>query len=267
MKSAYLTQINIYPIKSTQPCSLSHSLVQPAGLVFDRSFMLAKHDGTFITARKHPQLLQFTAMPIADGLYIEYTNGSSLIVKYKSFSQQASCEVWGTHFPSYVASDDINKWFSDIIGESVFLRWTGFTSQRHIKGIDNHKLSFADGYPLLLTNQQTLKQVQEQCPISLEMQRFRPNLVVDNIEALNELSWHKIKIGEIEFINAKPCIRCVLTTRDPFSGDLDNKAEPYRTLKKYFSDKNGQPIFGINLIPLNSGIIRRGDLLEIIEYK
>ena len=39
-----------------------------------------------------------------------------------------------------------------------------------------------------------------------------PNLVVTGTEAYAEDSWHRLRIGEVEFEVVKPCSRCVLTT-------------------------------------------------------
>ncbi|WP_228777522.1 MOSC domain-containing protein [Lonepinella koalarum] len=54
-------------------------------------------------------------------------------------------------------------------------------------------------------------------------------------------------------------------TRNPTTNQLHEKMEPYRTLKKVSKDDENQPIFGINLIPLNLGIIRVGDNVQILK--
>lgn len=45
-----VTQLNLYPIKSTQAYRVEQAFVQPQGLNFDREFMITEPDGTFITA-------------------------------------------------------------------------------------------------------------------------------------------------------------------------------------------------------------------------
>ncbi|MGR6981445.1 MOSC domain-containing protein [Testudinibacter sp. P27/CKL/0425] len=260
-----VTEINLYPIKSTQATRVSNALVQPSGLEFDRTFMLTEPDGTFITARKHGGLFAFTALPTAQGLWVRHQGGSAVEVRYQDFQQAQNCEVWGNHFDSLLAPEAINAWFSEKLQTAVQLRWTGFASQRRIKRYPEQALSFADGYPLLLTNQASLAAVQQQCPVDIEMAQFRANLVIDNAPAFSENQWKTIQIGEVRFINAKPCIRCILTTRNPHTAELQPKMEPFRTLKKHFSDADGQPVFGTNLVPLNSGIIKIGDPLLILE--
>ncbi|MGV6989263.1 MOSC domain-containing protein [Testudinibacter sp. P80/BLE/0925] len=260
-----VTQINLYPIKSTRPTSVSNALVQPSGLEFDRTFMLTEPDGKFITARKDGALFALTALPTAQGLWVRHSDGSSIEVRYTDFQRQNSCEVWGNHFESLLAAEHINHWFSEKLQRTVQLRWTGFASQRRIKRYPEQALSFADGYPLLLTNLQSLAAVRQHCPVDVNMAQFRANLVIDNAPAFSENQWQHIQIGEVRFINAKPCIRCMLTTRNPQTAELQPKAEPFRTLKKYFADADGQPVFGTNLVPLNSGIIKLGDPLLVLE--
>ena len=51
-----VTEINIYPIKSTRRIALPQSEVLPRGLPWDRRWMLVDAEGRFITARQHPTL-------------------------------------------------------------------------------------------------------------------------------------------------------------------------------------------------------------------
>ncbi|MFC0324022.1 MOSC domain-containing protein [Gallibacterium melopsittaci] len=262
-----LQKIAFYPIKSTQPCFTQQSYVQPHGLSFDREFMLTDPNGTFITARKHGGLYQFSAYPIAHGIIVIHRDGSKVIVRYQDFVQQQECEVWGTHFPSFIAPIEINQWFSEKLQTDVVLRWLGEKDQRVIKNFPEYSVSFADGYPLLLVSESSFTAVQQACPIPLSIDQFRGNLVVSGEDAFMEETWQKIKIGEVEFLHTKLCERCILTTRNLETGELDPKCEPFRTLKKIHTNEKGEPLFGINLIPLNSGMVRVGDVVEILQHR
>ena len=95
------------------------------------------------------------------------------------------------------------------------------------------------------------------------MRRFRPNIVVDNCEAFAEDSWKKIQIGEVVFRVAKPCSRCIMTTVDTDTGKKSGK-DPLATLAGYRRGEGGI-IFGQNLIHDNTGVIRVGDSVTILE--
>lgn len=262
-----LTSIAFYPIKSIQPCFTQQSYVQPHGLSFDREFMLTDEQGKFITARKHGALYQLSAYPVAQGIMVCHQDGSQLLIRYQDFSQQQTCEVWGTHFPSYIAPAEINQWFSEKLQVSVVLRWLGEQDQRTVPHFPEHNVSFADGFPLLLVSESSFAAVQQACPTPISIAQFRSNLIVSGEASFAEETWHTIKIGSVTFLNAKLCARCILTTRNLTSGELDAKAEPFRTLKKLHTNEKGEPIFGINLIPLNSGVIQIGDKVEVLQYK
>ena len=42
------------------------------------------------------------------------------------------------------------------------------------------------------------------------------------------------------------CTRCILTTRDPDSGDGHPDKQPMKALMAKHTDKNGQPVMGMN---------------------
>ena len=82
-------------------------------------------------------------------------------------------------------------------------------------------VSFADGFPLLITTLASLDALnsliaQGTTPQEgpLPMNRFRPNVVVAGTTAWAEDGWPRIAIGEVSFRVAKPCGRCVVTTTD-----------------------------------------------------
>lgn len=263
----HIQAIHLYPIKSTQAYGVSQAVVQPQGLNFDREFMLTEPDGKFITARKDAELYRFSAFPVPFGLLVEHQDGSQLTVRYQDFSRSQDCEVWGTEFSSLLANDEINQWFSEKMGRAVQLRWTGEQSQRRLKRFPDNALSFADGYPLLLTNDKSLEAVQNASQLPIKMSQFRPNIVIEGNVAFEEQHWEKIQIGKVTFLHTKPCERCVLTTRDPDTLQLEPQMEPFRSLKKINPNAEGKPLFGINLMPLNSGVIRVGDKIEVISYR
>ena len=89
-------------------------------------------------------------------------------------------------------------------------------------------------------------------------------MVVVNTTPHAEDGWRVIRIGDVAFDVVKPCVRCVLTTVDPASGEVDPDGEPLRTLITYRRGPKGVT-FGQNLIPRSSGTIRIGDQISIIE--
>ncbi|BDH46462.1 hypothetical protein TUM12370_25060 [Salmonella enterica subsp. enterica serovar Choleraesuis] len=261
-----LSRLYLHPVKSMRALRQSHAMVQPEGLAFDRQFMVTEPDGTFITARQTPELVLFTPALTPDGLFLQGPDGSSVTIRFADFAQsQEPTEVWGNHFTARIAPEAINQWLSQFFQRPVQLRWTGPASTRRVEARPDVPLSFADGYPFLLTNESSLRDLQQRCPASVSMEHFRPNLVVTGTEAWAEDSWKVIRIGQVVFDVVKPCSRCIFTTISPARGKKHPSGEPLRTLQQFRSASNGDVDFGQNLIARNSGIIQVGDEVEILK--
>jgi uncharacterized protein YcbX len=126
-------------------------------------------------------------------------------------------------------------------------------------------LGFADGYPWLLINEASLRDLQQRCPAGVRVEQFRPNLVVSGAAAWEEDRWKVLRIGEVAFEVVKPCSRCIFTTIDPEKGRLHPTAEPLATLRGFrTASDSGDVDFGMNLIARGSGVIRVGDEMEVL---
>lgn len=264
-----LSQLRIYPVKSMRGLTLSHAQISTSGAAFDRIFMITEPDGTFITARLYPQMVLFTPALLHDGLYLSAPDGSTAAIRFADFtSAPAPTEVWGNHFTAQVAPVEINDWLSGFFSRPVQLRWVGENLTRRVEEHEEVPLSFADGFPYLLTNEASLRDLQKRCPASVSMNQFRPNLVVTGIPAWAEDSWQVIRIGGVTFDVVKPCSRCVLTTVSPEHGYKHPSGEPLATLQSFRTAQGTSDVdFGQNLIARQSGIIRVGDEIEVLETK
>ncbi|HDG1703149.1 TPA: YcbX family protein [Kluyvera ascorbata] len=263
---ATLSRLFIHPVKSMRGIGLTHAFADISGMAFDRIFMITEPDGTFITARQFPAMVRFTPAVLHDGLHLTAPDGSSALVRFADFIGQPSpTEVWGNHFTSRIAPDAINQWLTPFFKRDVQLRWLGDDLTRRVKRHDAVPLSFADGFPFLLTNEASLRDLQQRCRASVRMEQFRPNLVVTGAQAWEEDSWKTLRIGDVVFDVVKPCSRCIFTTISPEKGQKHPAAEPLSTLQSFRTNPaNGDVDFGQNLIARNSGVVRVGDEVEIL---
>ena len=98
------------------------------------------------------------------------------------------------------------------------------------------------------------------------MGRFRPNLVVEGAGAAwEEDRWRRIRIGAVSFLVVKASDRCIVTTIDPQTGERPDKTEPLRALGRFRRDVGGGVMFGQNLVPVHEGVLRVGDVVEVLE--
>jgi len=263
---ATLSRLFIHPVKSMHGIGLTHALADVSGFAFDRIFMVTEPDGTFITARQFPQMVRFIPAPLHDGLHLTAPDGSSVIARFNDFSPvDEPTEVWRNHFTARIAPEEINRWLSGFFSRPVQLRWVGPELTRRVQHFESVPLSFADGFPFLLTNEASLRDLQNRCSASVQMEQFRPNLVVTGAQAWEEDTWKVIRIGSVIFDVVKPCSRCIFTTISPEKGQKHPSGEPLKTLQSFrTAQDNGDVDFGQNLIPRSSGVIRVGDEVEIL---
>ncbi|NVK71935.1 MAG: MOSC domain-containing protein [Oceanospirillaceae bacterium] len=265
-----LSDLFIYPIKSIQGIPLATSQVELAGLYNDRRYMLVKPDGEFITGRTHPSLTLVSAKRIDEECWqLSHPNQpKTLIISPTSFSpNHADVLIWDDYVNAQLAQEDANTWFSEVAGEPLKLVYFGETAERYTSRRPEVPVAFADGYPFLLTTEASLFELNRTCPKEIKMAQFRPNLVIKGNEPFEEDSWIRIRIGEVEFENVKPCVRCIFTTLDPNTAERIGKGEPLKTLGKFRLLEQQGVTFGINMIALNTGNIHVNDSVEVLEYK
>ncbi len=267
MSQPNLSQINVFPVKSVGGVSLSSAWVEKQGLSFDRRFMIAKPDGSMVTARKHPQMVTVKSALLADGVVFSALGMDPLKIRYQDFKmQETSATVWNDTFAAYTTTDEADDWFTSVLGLRVELLYCGEQSNR-VREKFGHNVSFADGYPVLVISQASLDELNKRSSEQHSMDQFRTNLVVADTKPFEEDSWKRIRIGDVEFESLKPCERCILTTVNTQRGTFRESKEPLKTLQQFRANERGGVFFGQNLIALNEGVIRQGDKVEVLEYK
>jgi uncharacterized protein YcbX len=267
-----LASVHIYPLKGCRAVDLDETVVEPWGLAGDRRWLLVDADCQFMTQRKHPALARLVVRygpgaditASADGclpLRVPAPGGSAELVKVT---------VWGSTVLAAAAGPEADAWFSAFLGEPVRLVWLDDPTRRAVDpeyGAGGDVVSFADGYPLLLTSTGSLDQLNEWLTAAgdppVPMNRFRPNVVVSGFEPWAEDRWRRIRIGPVWFRVAKPCGRCVVTTTDQATGQRGSQPLRMLAARRRFG-KN--LVFGQNIIPDTRGLIRVGHPVEITEH-
>ena len=255
-----------YPIKACRGFEVESACVERMGLEHDRRMMVVTAEGEFLTQREHPRLA-LVAPTLADGtLTLSAPEYDSLQFGIQTSGTPWLVNVWkskGVH--AIDQGDDAAKWFSDWLGTSVRLvhvanGYKRIINEQYAVNPDDHT-GFADGYPILLTSEEGLQDLNSRLDSPVPMNRFRPNIVVKGCTPFAEDSWNRIRIGNVELAVVKPCARCEVTTIDKET--LERSKEPLKTLGKYRKQKLGA-IFGQNVIPLNQGMVRLGMTVEVL---
>jgi uncharacterized protein YcbX len=259
-----------YPVKSCRGDEVAQALVEPWGLAGDRRWMVTEPDGTFVTARALPRLVLVHPEPDGHGLTLRGPGVAPLPVPVPDGGPLVDVVVWRDRLKATYAGDAAAAWLTEVLGRPLQLVHLGDPSGRPVDpdfGAAGDTVSFADGFPLLLTTDGSLAALNEliaagpnpgEGPVS--MVRFRPNVVVAGSAPWAEDGWTALRIGEARFRAVKPCGRCVVTTVDPDTAEKGR--EPLATLARH-RRIGGKVVFGTNLVPDTPGVtIRVGDAVE-----
>jgi uncharacterized protein len=248
-------------VKSCRGLSLPEATVEPWGLAGDRRWMLVDEAGEFVTQREDPLLATVVPTPVPSGLRL-FLRGKEVEVPFPDAqAPRVEVSVWGDRLAARLAAR---------FEPGLRLVYMDEPRARPVDpdyGRPEDRVSFADGFPLLLAATGSLDALNARLAAPLPMTRVRPNVVVAGAGAFEEDEWRQIRIGRVAFRVVKPCARCVVTTTDQATGARGGeKAEPLRTLATFRRGAHGV-LFGQNLIPDGAGTIRVGDPVEVLRRR
>jgi uncharacterized protein len=266
-----LSHIYIYPVKSLGGISLQRVQVQERGLEHDRRWLVVDETGRFQSQREFPQMALIEVQLTESGLLISHRDHASDALRVPFFPETldtVQVTVWNDTIEAVVVNETANTWFSKVLGKPLRLVFLPDSSPRPADA--NYapfeaNVSFADGYPYLLVGQASLDDLNTRLEKSVEVARFRPNLVVTGSLPYDEDHWFEFRVGAQDFVGVKPCARCIMTTVNPTTGQFEGK-EPVRTLSTY-RKRNNKIFFGQNVMTAYEGIIAVGDEVTVQSRK
>ncbi|MET9385606.1 MOSC N-terminal beta barrel domain-containing protein [Streptomyces sp. NPDC002928] len=273
MGNTELQSIHVHPVKAFRSLSLREAVVEPWGLAGDRRWVLIDDGGKVVTQRQQPRLALAAAELVPGGVRLSAPGLDPLTVPVPEPVGTVTVEIFGDKVEGVLADTAAHAWCSAYLGADVRLVHMDEPATRRPVDPDfalpGETVSFADGYPLLVTTTASLDalnsliaQGRHAAEGPLPMNRFRPNAVVSGATPWAEDDWSRIAIGEVTFRVAKMCGRCVVTTTDQTTAGRGK--EPLYTLGRH-RRINGKLVFGQNLVPQSRGTIRVGDPVRILD--
>lgn len=254
-----IADLRIYPVKSCRGMSVERATVRERGFASDRRAMIVSEDGRFLSQRSHSKLTQIVPNP---------SNGMSLTIGEKPIAVSFTNErkrvgVWADEVSAALATDSVNAALSEFLGEPVYLVSMDSESHRQTDAAfgDPRQVSFADGFPYLITTTASLAALSETAGDMIPMERFRPNIVIETDTPWLEDEWTTLEIEGQRFDLVKPCTRCVITTLDQNTGEKVGQSTMQALVKtRARSGAWGRGVvFGINAIAVNPGSeLRKG---------
>lgn len=257
--SAQLDAITSFPIKSCRGVNVESAELVERGLSRDRRYMLVDENGRFVTQREEHGLARVEVSVAGSGWLVSAPeHGSFVLPESIETGEPVVTEVWRSMLTACEMSEG-SRWFSQLLGRAVRLVYFPDESERRVEDEPDSVVAFQDAYPFLIVSRESLEDLNRRLPRPLEMERFRPNLVVRGVEPYAEESWQGFRIGAVRFRMTRPCVRCVVTTLDPRTGE--GGKEPLATLARYHTYE-GKVIFGMNAVHESRAVLHVGDPLH-----
>ena len=264
-----VSKLITYPIKSLAGIELQEAKVESRGLQYDRRWMLVNANKVHMTQREFRQMALLQPTIEGDTLHVRHKQEASISFSFsmsEHLSEKLTVTVWDQPCMAHEVSKEASNWFSAQLGVSCQLVYMPDNSVRptdpDFSANDDDKVSFADGYPILIFDEASIDLISERSGQDIPADRFRANIITKGGHAHIEDELKRFSIGNLDFHGAKPCTRCILTTIDQETGV--GGQEPLKTLATY-RKKDNKIKFGMNVIPMSLGSIRLGDALDVKE--
>ncbi len=269
----------IYPLKSGAGISVEGLELLPEGPKGDRRYMLVQaegpNEGKFISQRDRgcEKMALIQTSENDETVEFKLPNGRFLKLPLDVSGKTRNARIWKDDVKAVDMGDKAATFFSDFLQTPCRLMKMSDDFNRNANPDftgKNDIVSFADGFPLLVTNTASLNALQAHIDDQIDMNRFRANIVLDGLDAFEEDVIYTCKIGNdvlLEFV--KPCTRCKLTTVEQQTG-LQTSNEPIATLAKTrrgSADGLQGVFFGQNAVARKLGTIKVGDTVEIIKRR
>lgn len=249
----------IYPVKSLRGVEVSSLELDALGAAGDRRWMVVDAKGRFVTQRSAPAMATLQPSLVPGGLTL--TGTTSLHVATPGLdAPRLRVTVWKDTFDALDAGDDAARWLGGQLKRDVRLVYFAPDVRRAVdpRYAADAQTSFADGYPLLITNEASLDALNARLASPIPMERFRPNLVVRAADAWAEDGWSRLTIDGIACEGVKTCARCVIINTDQRTGEWPHGDAPLRTLHELHAVPGRGALFGMNLVHRGTGSLRVG---------
>lgn len=263
-----LQSLHVYPVKSCAGTSPAGAEVGETGFDLDRAWMVVDAAGLFVSQRELPRMALVQPSFKGGDMVLRAPGMLGLHVSPERVEAPTEVQVWDDRLAAFDMGDLCAQWFSDFLGRKLRLarfdpdvrrlsnrRWTGAVEAEN---------AFQDAFPFLVASAASLAEFNRRLAAAgaeaVTMARFRPNIVLDGIDAHEEDHLDEIAFdtdeGAVRLKLVKPCSRCSIPDVDPATAATGHAVGD--VLAQYRADPrlDGALTFGMNAV-IVEGIGRR----------
>jgi uncharacterized protein len=269
--TARISRLFIYPVKSCAGIELTESPLCEFGLDLDRAWMVVDANGDFVTQRELPRMALIKPQLKMNELILRAPGMLALHVNIDAVEGPAQVKVWNDTVSAYDMGSVAAQWFTDFLSlTEAGLPAANAPKYRMVRFDPDHKRlsnltwtkgveamnQFSDGYPMLVLSTASLDALNVKLKAAghptVGIERFRPNIVLEGVEAHDEDRLNKLTVaaheGSVTLSLVKPCARCPIPNIDPKTAISSPAVGD--TLQTYRQDArvDGKITFGMNAI-------------------
>ncbi len=259
--AARIARLFVYPVKSCAGVEVQEAVLTETGLDLDRAWMVVDEEGRFVTQRQLPRMALVRPQIKYHEVALRAPGMLALHLQIDTVEEPTQVRIWNEDVTAYDMGAVAAQWFTDFLGRPLRLvrfdpqqrrlssaTWTGGAEALN---------QFSDGFPLLVIGQASLDglnaRLQAAGHAAVEIERFRPNIVLQGLGPHEEDVLAAIQIAaaqEVHLRPVKPCPRCPIPNIDPATAEVTPHV--LRELLAYRRNERvqGAAAFGMNAIVL-----------------
>jgi uncharacterized protein len=274
--TASIAQLFLYPVKGCRGIEIERATLAATGLevdgIGDREWVVVDAEGEFLSQRELPQMALIETRLTSTALRLKAPGMLQLEVPFASEGDVVNVTVWNDTVAAVTQGEVADAWFSQFLGRPCRLMRFDPEARRlsnvRYTGATPAPYKFADAFALLIASTASLADLNARlgkrgaAPVGIE--RFRPNIVLDGVDAFEEDYVERLALGDAELRVVKPCVRCSVPNVDPATGVT--ATEPGDTLAIYRDNaRAGGITFGVNAIVVRGAgcTLARGDVASL----
>ncbi|KAF7586789.1 hypothetical protein BBP40_008335 [Aspergillus hancockii] len=276
--------LRVYPIKSCRGFDIKSAYLFRTGLDLDRNWMfISTETREFLTIRSNSNMTLIRTAFDAETDTLNIFIKEHKIVEIpahpttewlRSNTELKKAGIWGEQTDAWEYKASLTQPFSDFLHRDVRLLYKG-PRPRTLRGCGAPKLlgrtaatNFADMMPVLVVSMASIEELNKRLVSSgdkeIEIERFRPNIIIRGSEPWNEDGWKTLRLndgeGALELDVVSRCLRCQVPNVNPETADKHPR-QPWEQLMKYRRIDPGfkfKPAFGMLCVPREEGFVEVG---------
>src|SRR6267154_1118922 len=255
--NARLHALRLYPVKACCGIEVAEGVLRETGLEFegvgDREWVVVDSNGHFLSQRTHPRMALIQARICGGLLRLTAPQMPLIEIRPVCSGQPGPVSVWNDQVDALDQGEVAGDWLSEFLQVPCrLMRFHPNTSRQsdlsRTQGVAA-PYRFADAFALLIVSLASLADLNRRLAScrapEVSIERFRPNLVLDGIDAYQEDYLREVRIGSVRIRSTGRCTRCSIPGVDPATGRFTTQVPDL--LAGYRSTREGV-VFGINAI-------------------